>query len=207
MGITTNVIIENRLSQDELLNLSDQLISDKHLAEALSEFDGLYQRECPNLQANASAKRWHLTWAKSIQGMNPADNRLEYNPSLLAEFIGPFTTVYVHQNLANISLYMCRWHIFLSEPEFRKPLYEATRRIAMHLNTGHATTALFFPDSSFAETAIEDELHCNMPDLLAWMQNKFGPPQNAWEVIVNNDDKGYYMTHWHGNRQGDIHAL
>jgi hypothetical protein len=196
MGITTCAIIENRLRGDELGGIADRLNADSRLAALMREYDGALRSDWPQLRAELCAEPWQLECLRNSQDLHASEVESDRDPR--CECRGPFGTLYLYENLAELSWYFCRWSVFLTEARFRNPLYEATRIVAALLNGGGGSTGVFVPDSSYDESLALDELHGRMPELLASLSGKCGPPAESLEAIAREPFKGYYVTRWLG---------
>ncbi len=190
MAIATCAILENRLGGDKLGTLADQLTANSRLAMFMREFDTALRTGCPQLRAGLHAEPWQF---HEIEGWLVEGG---WHAGRTGECEGPFGTLYLYENLAELSWHWCRWHVFLREAQFRNPLYEATRLVSTMLNAGAASTAVFVPDSSYDESLAHDELHRTMPELLAFLHEKCGPPAVSLESIAQEPFKGYYVTQW-----------
>jgi hypothetical protein len=190
MGIETCAITENRLAGDKLSTLAEQLTANSQLATCMREFDIALRTECPQLreQLHAEAWRFHKIEEWKVEG--------GWDAGCKGQCDGPFGTLYLYDNFAQLSWYWCRWHIFLEHAQIRNPLYEATRIISSMLNAGAASTAVFVPDSSYDASLTLDELHRTMPEVLSFLSEKCGPPAGSLESIVQEPAKGYYVTRW-----------
>ena len=190
MGISTCAIIENRLTGDKLGMLADQLIANSRLLACMREFDIAVRTDRPQLRAELYAEAWQFheieRWV--VEGGWDAGCRGQCD--------GPFGTIYLYENLAKLSWYGCRWHVFLEDVKFRNLLLEATRLISTMLSAGAASTAIFVPGSSHDESLVHDELHRSMPELLTFLSEKCGPPAQSLESIAQEPFKGYFVTQW-----------
>lgn len=190
MGIETCAIIENRLAGDKLRMFADQLTANSGLATCMREFDTALRTECPQLRAGLCAEPWQFQKIEGwiVEGGWDAGRR--------GQFDGPFGTLYLYDNLAQLSWSWCRWHVFLEDAQIRNLFYEATRLISSMLSGGAASTAVFVPDSSYDVSLVLDELHRTMPEVLAFLSEKCGPPAESLESIAHEPAKGYHVTRW-----------
>jgi hypothetical protein len=162
----------------------------------------LLRSVCPTLLANLHAKPWELELVRAAHEIDQERVESGLDAGYFGACKGPFGNLYLYENVAELSWYMCRWYAFLREPQFRNPLFEATRLVSKVLNAGVASTALFVPDSACDESLALDELHRTMAEVLAWMKERCGPPAESLESIVHEGAdssysfKGYYVAQW-----------
>jgi hypothetical protein len=208
MGVETCAIIENRLGSDYAHTIAHQLNTNSRLSTLMREFDAVLRSVCPTLLPTLPAKPWELALVRAPHEIDRKLVESGWDAGYLAECKGPFGNLYLYERLAEISWYMCSWYSFLREPAFRHPLLEATRLISTLLNPDIASVALFVPDSAYDESLALDELHRKMPELLAWLREKCGPPAESLKSIVqeradgNYSFKGYYVTYWSASEVG-----
>jgi hypothetical protein len=208
MGVQTHAIIENRLGTAELHTMAHQLNANSQLSTFMREYDTVLRSVCPTLVADLHAKPWELRLCRAPRDIDKLLVDSGCDAGYLVECEGPFGSLCVYENLAELSWYMCKWYAFLTEPECRQPLLEAKCLISTLLNAGIASVAVFVPDSAYDESLALDELHRTMPELLAWLREKCGPPADSFESIVRNDEdgsysfKGYYLTRWSAREAG-----
>jgi hypothetical protein len=203
MGIGTVAIIENRLSGDELGRVVEQLNANCQLEALMREYDAHLRAELPQLQRSL-VKPWvpeSVLFPESINIRDESDPEAAYiepwEPSHLISLWGPFGHLRVYESLAEVGWFWCRWSVFLTESRFRIPLVEATRVISTILNAGTASIGILLPDSSFPESAVLDQVHRTMPELLAWLREHCGAPAEPIESSrVDRNAGGYYVVQW-----------
>jgi hypothetical protein len=190
MGIETCAIIENRLSGDKFSWLANQLTANPGLATCMREFDIAVRTEHPQLHPELHAEPWQFQKIEEwkVEGSWDAGCRGQCD--------GPFGTLYLYDNLAQLSWYRCGWRVFIEDAQIQNLFYEATRLISSMLSAGTASTAVFVPDSSYDASLVLDELHRTMPEVLTFLSERCGQPAESLESIVHEPANGYFVTRW-----------
>lgn len=179
MGVTTCAIIEIERDAAAPQTAIGLLNGHPLLAGLVRRYDAATRAKLPQL-IDLTQIRWEWT--------------------TFDDYSGPLGSIYLHENLAELSWCSCPWGAFVEEPEFRELVVEASRLISKLLLGRDSSATVFVPDSLYAEARTCEELDQTMPQLLSWLNRTFGPPTDDAAAIrrqVADDDweyRGYYVV-------------